>query len=203
MSPLSPSVYDLLSFLLCLKDQLKLPQAIMNYFSSIKIWVTSGAGDLSAFTVSEIKTMKQALFKTSNHSPSRAPGLTLADFKGIIDFLSELVPSPLVITVSLIIAYFTLARESNLVLTNPLIADCLYVLKVRDVNVTSEALFITIRMTKTRFSSAPPVVFRFPALPSSSCCPVQHIRAHPLPRVTHLHVAIWLSTNRSNTVKSS
>ena len=59
----SPSAYDLLSFLLYLKDRLKSVGTNMNYFSSVKLWVTAGPGDLAAFNAPKIKTMKCGVAK--------------------------------------------------------------------------------------------------------------------------------------------
>ena len=146
---------------------------MMNYFSSIKIWVTSNVGELSVFNAPEITVMKRGLFKNSSHIPTRAPGVTPEDFKCIINFLSSLTPPPYVLIAALIIGYFTLARQSNLVLTSTSIVDCPHVLKVRDVVSSPEALFVTLRSSKTRFASLPHVTFRLPALPCSNCCPVR------------------------------
>ena len=94
ISPFAPSVYDLLSFLLCLRDNLRSPQSMMNYFSSVKVWITSRVGALLAFDALEIRIMKWGLFKNSKHVPTRAPGVTPEKFKMIINYLSTMDPPP-------------------------------------------------------------------------------------------------------------
>ena len=67
---------------------------------------------------------KRGLFKNSSHVPIRAPRVTPSDFKRTFDFLSSLKSSPYVLIVSLIIGYFTLARQNDLVITSATIDDC-------------------------------------------------------------------------------
>ena len=54
ISVLFPIVYDLLSFLLYLSTVLKSPGVVFNYFSTVKLWVTSCSGDSSAFSAHEM-----------------------------------------------------------------------------------------------------------------------------------------------------
>ena len=111
-----------------LKDKLKSTGAVMSYFSSVKIWVTAVSGDSSVFNAPELYTLKCGLTKNSTHIPSKAaPGITISDFKKIIDFLVKLQPSPHVLVVGLLLAYLTLARQSNLFLTSPNVNDCPYI----------------------------------------------------------------------------
>ena len=167
----SPRVYDLLSFLLLLRDRLKSPGAIFNYFSSVKIWVTAGPGDSSAFSAYEISVIKRGLSKNSKHVPTRATPLCPLDFKRIIQCLFTLDPKPVVLIVSLLFGYFTLIRQSNLVTTGS-VTSSPHVLKFKDVEVTEEAVFITIISTKSHPATFAPVIFRLPALENSVCCPV-------------------------------
>ena len=77
---------------------------------------------------------------------------------------------PYVLIVSLIVGYFTLPRQSNLVLTSASVHDSPHVITVKDTSVTPDALFVTLRSSKTKFASSPHVTFRLPALPGSPCC---------------------------------
>ena len=60
VSPFTPSVYDLLSFLLYLSSILRSPRAVLNYFSSVKIWVCATPGEHQSFFAHEIAVMKKA-----------------------------------------------------------------------------------------------------------------------------------------------
>ena len=167
-----PAVYDFLSFLLFLKDRLKSSRSILNYFSSVKIWVSAGPGYSKAFNAHEISTLKRGLSKDSVHVPSQAPALSPSDFKSIIDFLHGLNPRPTVLIVTLLIGYYIMVRQSIFVMTGNTPQQCPHLLKFNDVHATPDALFVTIRLTKTRSSAAIPVIFRLPVVPSSTCCPV-------------------------------
>ena len=125
----SPSVYDLLSFLLCLKDKLKSPGTIMNYFSTVKIWVKAGPGKSSSFDVPELATMKKGIVKNSTHIPSKAPSISPQDFKQIITFLVNMNPCPYVLVVGLLLTYFTMARQSNIDMTTNSTATSTHLIK--------------------------------------------------------------------------
>ena len=167
-----PKVYDLLSFLLYLSERLKCSGSVMNYFSSVRSWVVAASMTSVCFDAPEILTMKKGIAKNTGHVPSKAPAITPHDFKAIIGFLHALNPRPHVIIAALILGYFTLVRQSNLVVTAPHVHPSMHVIKRADVAVTESALLVTLRSTKTRSQALPPVVFRLPAMPGSPCCPV-------------------------------
>ena len=138
----------------------------MSYFSSVKISVTAASGDSSAFNAPELYTLKRGLIKNSTHTPSKAPGIVIADFKKIIDFLVNLQPSPHVLVVALLLSYFTLARQSNLVLTSTNLNDC---------HLVRDALLVTIKTTKMHYAMAS--CYSFLVL-LSSCCLVEIYKYH-------------------------
>ena len=144
----------------------------MNYFSSVKLWVTSGPGDSAAFNVPEIKTMKRGIAKNSLHVVNKAPALNPDEFKAIITYMCGLSSPPYVLIAALLVGYLTLARQSNLVLTSTELVDSPHVLKFGHIKVVEGALLVTFVSTKTRFASAPPIIFRLPVQPGSVCCPV-------------------------------
>ena len=152
----SPTVYDLLSYLFCLKDKLKSPGAIMNYFSTVKIWVKAGPGKSSSFDAPELATMKRGIIKNSTHIPGKAPSISPQDFKQVIDFLVQMNPCPYVLVVGLLLTYFTMARQSNIVMTTNSTDTFTHVIKFGDVQLLNNVLLVTIRSTKTQYSSAPP-----------------------------------------------
>ena len=169
---LNPTIYDLISFLLYLKDKVKAPGTVMNYYSSVKIWVTSHNPHAPSFSSNEVKLMKRAIFKSSSHVPKQAPALTPTHFTSIIRFMYTLRPPPYVLIIAFIVGYLTLIRQSNLVCIAG--SRCLspHVLRVKDVLITENALTITVHSTKTR-TGAVPLSYRLPELPHSICCPVR------------------------------
>ena len=48
----------------------------MNYFSSVKLWVTANNPTDLAFKSHEVKLMKRAIFRKSTHVPRQAPPMT-------------------------------------------------------------------------------------------------------------------------------
>lgn len=171
VSPVAPTVYDLLSFIMFLSDNLKSPGAVLNYFSSVKIWVSGSPGLHPEFDSHEIVIIKRAIIKNSDHVVSRAPPITPGELRSIIYFLSSLVPVPYVVIVALLLGFLTLMRQSNLVAST---FDKIgpHVIKFSDVQLFTQKLEVTLRSSKTRSKSSPPLVFTLPAIPNSLCCPV-------------------------------
>lgn len=172
LRPSSPSTYDLMSFLLFLSDRLRSPGAILNYFSSVKVWVRSTAGGGAAFEAPELSTFKRGILKMSKHVVARATPVSPREFKAIILALSNMSPKPHVIIIALLIAYLTLIRQSNIANISVGATGSPHVLKAKDIRRRKGALSVTLRSSKTRSSSDPPVVFRLPAIIGSPCCPV-------------------------------
>ena len=121
----------------------------MNYFSSVKLWSPLVQG-----IQQQIKTMKRGLTTNSDHVVNKAPGVTPDEFRAIIAYMYGLQPPPYVLIAALLVGYLTLARQSNLILTSPVIADCPHVLKFCDFRLTPNALLVT--SMKLKFASAPP-----------------------------------------------
>ena len=140
----NPGVYDLLSFLLFLKDKLRSPGAVMNYYSSVKGWITASSGSLSVFNAPEIVALKRGIFKNSLHTPFPAPAMSVVDFKQIIVFLVNLEPCPYVLIAALLLAFFTMARQSNLVTTAVDLANCDHLLRFRDITLLPDSLLVTL-----------------------------------------------------------
>ena len=65
-----------------------------------------------------------------------------------------------------------MARQSNIVMTTNSTATSTHVVKFGDIQLLNNILLVAIRSTKTRYSSAPPIVFRLPPIPNSHCCQV-------------------------------
>ena len=169
---LAPSVYNLLSFLLFLKDRLKSVNSIMNYFSTVKLWVIAAGGDKEVFNAPEVYMMKRGLIKNSTHAPSKAPNITPSEFQLVVTRIRSLNPCPYVIPAALLLMYFTLARQGNIVATSGDINSCQHLLRYSDVTLCDGNLYVTIRSTKTHFASSPSVVFKIPQISASLCCPV-------------------------------
>ena len=120
----SPTVYDLLSYILFLLDRLKSPDAIVSYFS-VKLWIASGPGSALAFGTYKVKTMKRDIFKNTRHVVSHIPPFVPADFKRIFSFLYTLSQIPVGLIAALVLGYFMPQRQSNLVCSSTIAVACL------------------------------------------------------------------------------
>ena len=176
-------MYYLLSFLLWLKDRLKASGSILNYFSSVKSWVAPASGRANVFEAPEIATMKRGIIKNSLHVLSVAPPISPKIFKSIICYMHRLCPRPPVIITALLFSYFTLARQSNIVVSALAPTYSPHVLLWSDVPATDNEVLVSTRSTKMRGSSVPPVIFSLPYIPGSPCCPGNFI---------HKQLHIWL-----------
>ena len=152
-----PSVYDLLSFLLHLSSILRSPGAVLNYFSSIKIWVCTMPGEHQSFLAHKIAVMKKGILKSAVHVPSPAPGISPSEFLAVIDYLHHASPVPWVIVLALLLAYLMMLRQSNFVQTTS--SPGPHVLMFDDVECSSKALLGQARSTKTSTHSSPPILF--------------------------------------------
>ena len=168
---LAPGVYDLLSYLLFLKDRLKSVNSIMNYFSTVKLWVIAAKGNVDVFNAHEISLMKRGLIKNSTHEPAKAPIISPEELAMVVAHMRSLDPCPHVLPAALLM-FFTLARQCNIVATSEDTSSCPHLLRYRDVKVYKGDLYVTIRSTKTHFASYPSIIFKIPSILFSVCCPV-------------------------------
>ena len=127
----------------------------MNYFSLVKTWVCSHNPQELAFHAYEIKLMKRAIFKCSEHIPKQAPPITPQQFTAIIHFLTALNPPPRVLITALLVGYLTMLCQSNLVCHSINPSQNPYVLLYQDIKLIESAVIITVRSTKTRRSEKP------------------------------------------------
>ena len=128
----------------------------MNYFSTVKIWVKAGPGDSSGFDVSEQITMKKGLVKNSQHIPTKTPSISTQEFRQIIAFLINLDLCSHVLVIGLLLTYFTMARQSNIVMTTSSVATSSHVIKFGDIKLLNDAILVTITSTKTRYHLGTP-----------------------------------------------
>ena len=170
--PVRPTQYHVMSYILFLNDSLASPRAIMNYISGARTWVRTMGGDPSMFDSYPVTLMKRGIQKSSVHTTVQAPPLTPVDIKNIVNYLTSAGPNGPVLTAVVLIAYFTLLRQSNLLMTETHDMSE-HALRVQDITFTPDGLNVRVRTTKTRWRSAPPLDIAIPAIPGSHYCPVQ------------------------------
>ena len=109
---------------------------MLAYFNTVKSWVLAGSWDSSVFSAPEVQLLKKGIVRTSSHIPVPASPPPPADFKRIILFLTSLHPTPFTIIVALLLAYFTLLRQSNLLCPSNALGP--HALRFKDVLLTCD-----------------------------------------------------------------
>ena len=113
ITPANPETICL--FAKFLARSFKAPQSIVNYVASVKLWHSLLDLDMIAFNSLEFILTKKGLFRILAHIPNQTAPVTpeiLAMFRQLLD-ISE--PTDATFWALFLIAFFTMARKSNLV----------------------------------------------------------------------------------------
>ena len=110
---ISTSIYDVMSFLLFLRERLSSPSQVMNYFSAVKTSLQCAGFDTSVFESYQVKTLKQGICKNSSHMVTRATPLTSNMLINLVRYLTLFGSGAWMYIASILMSYFTLARQSN------------------------------------------------------------------------------------------
>ena len=93
----------------------KAPQSIMNYVASVKLWHTLLDFDISLFSSIEFKLTKRGLFRIMQHTVRQASPITPEILMSFRQKLNLSNPTDATFWALFLIAFFTMARKSNLV----------------------------------------------------------------------------------------
>ena len=167
--PRSPSQYDVLSYLLHLKETLSSPGAALNYLSGAKSWVLLDGGDPAPFDSYATSLMKRGVRRTSSHVPRPAPPLTTATITRVVAYLRQSGPPALVLVASLLVGFASLLRQGNLL---GAVGTSGHALRRCDVARAVGGLRLTVRSTKTRWRTTPPFAIWIPVDADPGRCPV-------------------------------
>ena len=170
-SILKPSKYQIMSYVAFLFDKFRIPGTIYNYLSGAKTWVQLKGGNASAFDDFSVKLIKKGVARTSLHKPRQAPPLSIKDIKRVVNVFSNAGNNAYVFKAVTLISYFSLLRQSNLVLTG-LAGSPSHVLRQRDIEVVGSQLMITVRSTKTSSLPADRFTVCIPRISNKAYCPV-------------------------------
>lgn len=172
VAPLSPDVYDVLSYLRHLQLRLKAPASVANYLSGARTWIAHNLGNTAPFTTYPVSVLKKGIARNSLHLVHQAPSLSPDSLRHVLLYLLSSSTASPVFVMLLIVGFTTLLRQSNLLLPSPL-ARSRHILLFPHITASDTALEVTVSSTKTRFLSEPPLAFVLPALPDSPLCPVR------------------------------
>lgn len=175
--PLAPTQYDLLAYILHLKDSLATPGAVLNYISGAKTWVQLFGGNVAPFATYPVTLMKRGVQRLSTHVTSQAPPLSPTDLKRALDYLTTAGPTAKVMRAALLVAYYTIIRQGNLLHTGARY-DPGHTMTASDITTSELGLTVTVKTTKTRWRSGQSYQILVPASPHSQYCPLQAWQAY-------------------------
>ena len=171
-SVLEPTSYDIASYVMHLQNTLRAPGSVYNYLSGVRTWLRATGNDVAVFDSYHVTVMKKGITAAMNHLPHPAQPVHPSLVKAIVSKLDQYGNHTAVIKSALLLMFFTLLRQSNILVTSSKQDDS-HVLRRSDVTRTRKALFVIIRTSKT--SRSPQDVTRYivPAIPRSNFCPVK------------------------------
>ena len=167
--PRSPDQYDIMAYLLHLKETLASPGAALNYISGAKTWVLLMGGTTAAFDTYPTALMKRGIRRSSTHVPRPAPPIDREQLRGIVAYTRRAGPSADALAAALLVGFTSLLRQGNLLGE---VRPGAHAIAARDVVSDPDGLQITVKSTKTRWSASPPIVIWIPRSPDRLLCPV-------------------------------
>ena len=167
----APSQYQIISYLLELTDNLKSPTSVLNYLSGARTFVRAFGGSVAGFDTYPVSLARRGVQRLSHHVPALAPPLTPQDIKAVVRFFSSIGDNGLTLTAALLLGYFTLLRQSNLLSVSPH-QTSEHTIRVKDITSHQGGLNVHIRSSKTLLKSASPLDIHVPRIPGSPYCPV-------------------------------
>ena len=163
--------YDVLSYILFLKEQLKSPGAVKNYLSTARTWTLALKGRATAFDTYNVAVLKRGLARTMDHTPQPALPVSPEQVEHMARVLDRLGKPARVAKAALLIGFFTALRQSNLVASNKE-GKSPHALKLEDIRTSKQAIWVTVKSSKTTTAGDRPRVFKLSKHNNSTCCPV-------------------------------
>ena len=167
-----PSQYHIMSYLIEHSDELKSPTSVLNYCSGARTLVRALGGSVARFDTYPISLVCKRIQKLSDHTSATAPPLTPKDVKAAVRLFTSIGDNgPDRLRAALLIGYFTLLRQSNL-LTILTLFTSKHAILVRDITEYEGGLIVNIRSSKTFDRSTIPLNIMVPAIRGSPYYPV-------------------------------
>lgn len=161
-----------MSLIASLNDDLRSPSAVYNYISGARTWVLLVGGAVTAFDTYPVSVVKRGVARSSLHVPRQAPPLTTPMLNDVIRYFRSAGPRARVLTAALLVGFFTLLRQGNLLITGRR-NDPGHTITAADVTDTGSQLDVYVRSTKTTRSPSDAFTIAVKPAPGSTCCPVR------------------------------
>ena len=171
LSSLSPSKLQIMGYLAYLFSRFHRAGTVNNYISGARTYVRLRGGNTKGFKDVKIDIMKKGIAKKTKFIVKSATPLSVNKIKKVINKLHCMGKDGYVYIVVTLVSFFSLLRQSNLVVTGG--GEHSHTLRRQDVVVASGSLQIRIRSSKTAWSSADSYWLVLPRLLNSPFCPVK------------------------------
>lgn len=169
--PVMPEVYDILQYIRQLFTVCISPQTVRNRISGAKTWVQEMGGDLIPFSDRAISQTIRGGSKAAAHIPSRAPALTPDMVKYTAAYLLKAGRAGVAPRAALLIGYFTMIRQSNLLSPSTRTWGGPHTIRRRDIRIVPGGLRVDITSSKTICANSEATSLFVPKI-GSRCCPV-------------------------------
>lgn len=171
--PRAPSLYDALQFVRHLFEVLTAPTSIKNALSGARSWISEAGGDAHPLSSPAVRRLIRGGERDTVHVVRQAPPLRPDMLYQVMQILIKAGPATIMPRAALLLGYFTLLRQSNLVSPSPTGWGGPHTLRRRDIQSHHRGLTVTIHSSKTITSRARAITLLVPAIPGSPLCPVQ------------------------------
>ena len=148
-SQLQATIDSLSLFIQYLSNKLRSPGAISNYLSGVKTMHIIHGFDTGMFDDFLIKMMLKGILVTKKYSPKKAAPITTDILRDMYMRVDTTAPNDCTFWALYVIAFFLLARKSNLVPDTVAKFDASKQLTRGDIQVTKSSLVITLKWSKT------------------------------------------------------
>ena len=117
MSIVKPTKFQVMSYIAYLFQKFKAPGTVFNYLSGAKSWVKVKGGKVENFEDYAVYLVKKGASRTLTHRTIQALPLSICDVKRIINVFDVSGENAYVFKAVTLIAYFSVLRQSNLVVS--------------------------------------------------------------------------------------
>jgi integrase len=150
LDPRRPTPYDLATYIasLALVHSLS-PPVVANYISGARTWVIRAGGTSEAFDSPIVRQCVAGVARSSTHVPRPVPPLLPEDIRIIADYAGNGGPEGTVIRAAVLLGYFTMVRQSNLLAPDGSTLPGPHTIRRMDVSSTPGGLEVAVRSSKT------------------------------------------------------
>ena len=169
---LEPRIYDVLQFVTSLYHTMRSPGGIQNALSGARSWLLDHGGSPDALSHPSVKRLCRGGNKVFPHRVLCAPPISPRVLRHLIAFLTTFGTPTLMPIAALLIGYFAMLRQSNLLSPRPGIWGGPHTIRRRDIRPCPQGLRVTLNSSKTIQAPRDAVELLVPKIHDSLLCPV-------------------------------